>query len=495
MSTFIQRIIFLIILIIFYLHGVCQFVQERYSLIIDTDCGADDLRAISMLLAIEENDILGMISSDGALAPSKGAAKIKALLSDFDISDIPVAEGSALDKEPPPWREYSESIIWGKDTSETVGSRQSDFAKASSDKIGKDVIAEKIIRSELPVDYICLGPMTNLAEIVKQEKDILRKINRIIWYNRSYDPLAGTNYERDSVAVNYIMEQEIRVDMISNLGRDEAVIDQDFISSFEDISTSYAAVVKLSFKNSGVIERIEQKHLKIWDDLVPVYLLYPDLFDMKQDIDNPHHRFVQDLRLEDIKQKIPEIIAQEYVLEKNIVFTSFPDDMDSYRDDVKKVMQEIIDRHGREEWKICVITNEMHRHLGIYSIVGAKMGLKAREILDAGIDRLEVVTFAGNIPPLSCLNDGLQVSTGATVGQGTIRLSDDKELSPAAIFTYDDKTVKISLKPEYIQQVESDINEGIVKYGNLTDGYWKLIRKLAIKYWLEWSRDEIFEID
>ena len=157
-------------------------------------------------------------------------------------------------------------------------------------------------------------------------------------------------------------------------------------------------------------------------------------------------------------------------------------------------MNEIIEKYGKEEWRICVLTNEIHGHLGIYSVVGAKMGLKAREILNVDVDRLKVISFAGNIPPLSCLNDGLQISTGATLGQGTITISGDSILMPKARFISNGKSVELSLKEEYRKQIESDISRGIVQYGNLTSGYWKLIRELGLKYWAEWDRNEIFEI-
>ena len=77
-----------------------------------------------------------------------------------------------------------------------------------------------------------------------------------------------------------------------------------------------------------------------------------------------------------------------------------------------------------KEWKIVVLTNEFHEHMGIYSILGAKMGLRAREYFHLGIDELEILSFAGSTPPVSCLNDGLQVSTGATLGHGTITLGE-----------------------------------------------------------------------
>ena len=122
------------------------------------------------------------------------------------------------------------------------------------------------------------------------------------------------------------------------------------------------------------------------------------------------------------------------------------------------------------------------------------MGIKARELFGVGPDMLNVVSYAGSRPPYSCLNDGIQVSTGATLGMGTIHLASDSIISPSADFKYKGHSFRISLKKEYLDKVDADINEGIVKFGLMDDGYWKLIRRNALKYWLEWDRNKIFDI-
>jgi pyrimidine-specific ribonucleoside hydrolase len=179
----------------------------------------------------------------------------------------------------------------------------------------------------------------------------------------------------------------------------------------------------------------------------------------------------------------------------NIVFSRFPEDPVNFTYDVRQILEPALQKYGEEEWKACVMTDEFHGHLGVYSIVGAKMGIKAREIFGVGPDQLEVVSFAGTRPPYSCLNDGIQVSTGATLGQGTISVAGDSLTSPSAIFIFKNRSVKLTLKPEYHQQVDEDIREGIVKFGLLDDGYWKLVRRNALKYWLNWDRDSVFNIE
>jgi pyrimidine-specific ribonucleoside hydrolase len=163
--------------------------------------------------------------------------------------------------------------------------------------------------------------------------------------------------------------------------------------------------------------------------------------------------------------------------------------------DIRPVIDSAIARYGYEEWKANVMTDEFHGHLGVFSIVGAKMGIRARELFNAGPDMLEVTSYAGSKPPYSCLNDGIQVSTGATLGMGTIHLAKSKKARPSAVFTFRGRSVMISLKEEYLKQVDADIEEGIRKFGLMDDGYWKLVRRNALRYWLEWDRNKIFDIE
>ncbi len=176
-----------------------------------------------------------------------------------------------------------------------------------------------------------------------------------------------------------------------------------------------------------------------------------------------------------------------------VILQSFPEDPRLFTVDLRDHVIEIQKRYGHDEWRATVLTNEIHQHLGIYSILGAKMGLRARELLQAGLDEIRVVSYAGSQPPLSCLNDGLQISTGATLGQGTISLSPDSGKRAEAEFSAGGRTVGLRLKGHVRKQIDSDITEGIRRHGNLTPAYFEYVRQLAIRYWLEMDRREVFE--
>lgn len=172
------------------------------------------------------------------------------------------------------------------------------------------------------------------------------------------------------------------------------------------------------------------------------------------------------------------------------VLKSFRFPLDSYADDVRDIVGTCIECYGEREWKIITLTNEIHGHLGIYSTLGAKMGLYAMGLLQAD-EPVSVCSFAGTQPPVSCFNDGLQVSTGASLGHGLIGISDEAEKRAEAIFTCGNKSVRLRLKPQYENAVIQDIKRGVALYGNSPE-YWLYVRSLALKYWRDWDRKEIF---
>ena len=98
--------------------------------------------------------------------------------------------------------------------------------------------------------------------------------------------------------------------------------------------------------------------------------------------------------------------------------------------------------------------------------------------------------------PICCLNDGLQVSTGGTLGHGLITVADTEptQIRPEATFSFKGKQVTLRLKPEYERRVREDLRKGVEMYGADTEANWQYVRELALKYWLDWDRHEIFDI-
>jgi len=458
-------------------------VRLKHTIIIDTDCAIDDMRAISILLARPEITIKAILASDGSLSPGEGAEKIGPLLQEFNHDDIAVARGDVLDGINPPWREFNKHINWGRETAIYV-----------SELNAVDCLSEELDSENEKIIIVCLGPLTNIAKLINQNSALLSKIERIIWYNESVKPLKGFNFECDKEAADIVLKSGVRIDVISSLDDDEAFFDLAMFDVCRQSETKLASILFNVHSQRMVFEKLEQNHFRLYDDLAAIYLTNPELFGVNVMADKLNVRYNQDYDVQGVKEAYRDMINGIYVSDRNIVFNRFPAHREMFNYDVRPIMDSAIARYGSEEWKANVMTDEFHGHLGVFSIVGAKMGIKARELLGVGPDMLEVTSYAGSRPPYSCLNDGIQVSTGATLGMGTIHLAKQKKVQPSAVFTYKNRSVRISLKKEYLEQVEADIDEGISKFGLMDDGYWKLIRHNALKYWVEWDRNKIFDI-
>ena len=179
---------------------------------------------------------------------------------------------------------------------------------------------------------------------------------------------------------------------------------------------------------------------------------------------------------------------------------------------IEAMAERTIARWGKEEWRAVILTNEIHGHIGIYSTIGAKMGIYALELLSRlcnKAEELKVLSFAGSRPPVSCFNDGLQISTGATLGHGAIEIAKSCSLSKEgadarveAIFRFraicgteaKEMQLRVWLKEELRQQIAGDIANAVKQYGHTPD-YWLKVRRLALDYWQQWNREEIFETE
>ena len=480
-----KKFIFVNLLLLILLDSRTQPLPTKltHDVIIDSDGAIDDMRAISLLLARPEIKVKAILTTDGSLPPDESAENIRSLLHHFDHDDIPVACGSVIRGLNPPWRQFNSQINWG------------DEMKSHEKCLpALDLLAQKIDIADEKVILVCLGPLTIIGKFVDKYPILLKKIERIVWYNESVKPLQGFNYECDMENADIVFQTGVRIDVISNLKKPDTYFDSSLYEICRHSENKLASLFYTIHSQVPVLEKLKENHFRLCDELVSLYITNPELFDINTMITKVNIRYNEDYNAFSIREAMSDMITGTYVSERNVVFNRFPDKREMFDYDVREILDSAITRYGNEEWKANVMTDEFHGHLGVFSIVGAKMGIRAREYFGVGPDMLRVVSFAGSQPPYSCLNDGIQVSTGATLGMGTIRLASDSIYRPSAIFTYQDHSITITLKKEYLDQVDEDINEGIVKFGLMDDGYWKLIRRNALKYWVEWDRNRIFDI-
>ncbi|MFH1154589.1 MAG: nucleoside hydrolase [Pseudomonadota bacterium] len=458
--------------------------------IVDTDMGSDDARALILLFNSGTVDVRLMVTSDGVLDPGTGQDVLIRLLDALHRPDIPTFRGISLSLDPPQFRELNQSLAW---PGESRPNR--DFPQAA--ETASNTIIRAIRSSDTALVYLCLGPMTNLAEALRQDPGIASRIDTVVYLGQSPESRSpGWNTLRDRDAAAAVYASGLRIVGVGLADEDYPLFDQNLMNRIKKQETPLALLLARIHDTPDMHRAIASGHMKVWDEMAVIYMSRPGAFDMKAETAYPASQRLDRFDLAAVLETYLKLLGNpsDFHLDErsSVVLSAFPTDPNLMKKDVAGSVQEIIRRHGLEEWKACLLTNELHRHLGIYSLVGAKMGIRARELLAAPFDSLEVVSGAGFKPPLSCMNDGLQVSTGASLGRGTIRV-EEEGTAPSARFCHNGVVAELRLKPEYVARIQSDISEAVHRFGGMGPDYFNHIRQLSIGYWQEFDREKLFD--
>jgi pyrimidine-specific ribonucleoside hydrolase len=162
--------------------------------------------------------------------------------------------------------------------------------------------------------------------------------------------------------------------------------------------------------------------------------------------------------------------------------------------DVRERRLAILRRNGAVEWELQLRVHEFHQHLGAWTVIGAKMGLRAAELLNAPPHAMQVVSHVPLVPPRGCLNDGLIVATGCTPGRGLFGCEPLKgDDATRATFRWLGKEVTLTLRTERAAQVAAEIRRLLAEHGLENPAYWEGVRAFALRVWEEWHRTEIFD--
>jgi len=451
--------------------------KPGHYVIIDTDGGIDDMRAITMLLASPDVRVLAITISPGALNINSAYIKVKSLLNSFYHEGIPVGVNHTSGFKSPDFP-AALNTIWGGEEG-LDESQGPEFLK---------LISEILSAEKTKISLICLGGLSSASIAINDLPSFRSRIKQIVWSASGESYKEGFNYKIDSKAADQVLKSGIEVKIVSGYG--EAPFFTDSLQV--DIA---ATNTKYALKIAGFFNSENAKSHKYSysgnDEMISLYLHFPQLFKNKTE---SKISFCAPSNISELRKGTHKILAGETVA-KNQVIKELPVDPSFYFPDIEPSVASIVQKYGIDEWISGVIANELHRHLGVFAIVGVKMGIRAREYFNTGVDEFTAVSYAGSTPPLSCMNDGIQVSTGATPGHGLLTVKNETPSSPSVEFTYLNRKIRMTLKPEITQKISAELKEINYVYGLDSDIYWELVRKNSIKYWLNLDRHEIFVIE
>ena len=104
------------------------------------------------------------------------------------------------------------------------------------------------------------------------------------------------------------------------------------------------------------------------------------------------------------------------------------------------------------------VAREFHGHGGPFLIIGLRMGIKALGVLDSkGWFNLRCIAYLRWEPPVSCVIDGIQISTGCTMGKHNIEVLDDDGVQ--AVFCKGDDSIELKVRDEVLKMVKESFKE------------------------------------
>lgn len=446
-------------------------------LVIETDMGIDDAMALALALQHPDLNISAVLVTEGVAAPKEAAEQLGRLIYFFNRSDVArFAANKAVPGRPAPsFRVKAQNILNAVLGGPAVPTGYSYSPNAYAPAGRKTTVA-------------ALGPLTQLAGAVTTHPELKERIARIVIPGEP-NPEKNWNLQSDTQALKTLRASGIPLIFVAPAGRalkPPAWLEKGLEGSQKTSlgESFFEALLAVPGAGEHYVQGLSEFH----DELAILYLVRPDLFEARDEgVMIPRDR-------EGVVRGLVQILSNGRQLKDRVVFTDAPFPPSVFREDIRPRVEKMRINNGDDEWFAMLLMNELHDHLGAYSIIGVKMGLRAAELLNAPPHSMHIVSSTPAEQPISCLNDGLIVSTGSTPGRGLFRHVPGPPGTVRAAFTYNGRQLVLALKTGYIHRVGSAIGSLVAQHGLEDPAYWEGVRTLGLDIWENWHRRELFEI-
>jgi len=256
----------------------------QQSLIIDTDCGPDDLMAIAFLLQIDSIEIEAITTSYGLADVQRGARNICRVLTLAERAGIPVYVG-----QPEPLEGQRKfPLSWIQD-SEDFSEHQLPNTEKRVEPISAHAFLSQRLRGK-PVDILTLGALTNIAKVLKEVPHSTNSIRKLVIMGGSVQ-VEGNVFDvdeftspSDSVewnlfvdpkATDIVFSADIPIHLVPLDATNYVPIDTAFLNRFSENELSPTGRFTQTLLEN-IREYAEAGQYFAWDPLAAIVWLKPD---------------------------------------------------------------------------------------------------------------------------------------------------------------------------------------------------------------------------
>ncbi len=213
------------------------------KLIIDTDCGMDDIIAIAMLIASKKFEIAGITTVRGLTPSVTGAKNIDKIMTYLD-QNVPVIAGansplnkSALkNKFPTKDIVNSSKLVFLKDLLPIVIKQNNDI---------NNFWEQEVCLSRKSITLVCLGPLTNIAKaMLNYGYKFTSKINQVVIMggainvagNVKPEKLAEYNFYLDPEAAKIVLTSSLKILLVPMDATRQAPVSEKLNNQIEKLN-------------------------------------------------------------------------------------------------------------------------------------------------------------------------------------------------------------------------------------------------------------------
>lgn len=199
--------------------------------IIDTDPGIDDAIAI-MIAYLSKLDIIGFTLTEGNIELKHSENNLK-IIEDILESDIKIYKS-----ENPKLSTFNFAFhAHGKNG---LGDVITDQSPRQTEKMSaEEFIINSSKKYEDNLTIVCFGPLTNLANAIKKDPEITKRITRVVIMGTSYNPKAKEPYHEfnlkvDPVSAEIVLNSKLKdILIITHETGIKTYIEKEYIESLE----------------------------------------------------------------------------------------------------------------------------------------------------------------------------------------------------------------------------------------------------------------------
>lgn len=253
--------------------------MSKINLIIDTDPGIDDALAIAIALFSDKVDVKLITTVAGNVSLDKVTYNARRLLKFFKKEEIPIAKGCSS----PLIRKLKiASSVHG-----ISGMEGWDFEEPEKEILKEHaIIAMKniLMQSDEKTTIMAIGPLTNIAMLIKMYPEVKEKIERIVFMGGSltrgnHGVMSEFNVNVDPEAAYIVIHSGIKIVMSGlDIGLKALILPED------------SEIIKKNNKTGEMAYALFKKYrggsfntgLKMYDSTAIAYILEPNLFSFEE---------------------------------------------------------------------------------------------------------------------------------------------------------------------------------------------------------------------